>query len=184
MKFDELAKARRTIHQYEPEKIPDALVEKALELALWAPNHKLTFPWRFISLGPESRLKIAELGAKLKAKKKPLSLIEETALRKTHLNPSHLIVLAMKRPPEAAQAKEDYASVAMGVQNASLYLWENGIGSKWSSGALTTHERTYEIAGCDPKAEEIVGFLWIGRPERAPRPAARPPLNEVLRHRP
>jgi hypothetical protein len=90
----------------------------------------------------------------------------------------------MKRPPEAAQAKEDYASVAMGVQNASLYLWENGIGSKWSSGALTTHERTYEIAGCDPKAEEIVGFLWIGRPERAPRPAARPPLNEVLRHRP
>lgn len=184
MNFDELAKSRRTIHQYSPEKVDDALVEKALDLALWAPNHKLTFPWRFVSLGPESRLKVAELGVGLKVKQRALSEIERTALRKTYLNPSHLIVLAMKKSADPTQEREDYASVAMGVQNAALFLWANGVGAKWSSGGLTSHALTYELSGVDPTAEEIVGFLWIGKPERAPAITRRPNLAEVFRKRP
>ena len=184
MKIDELIRARRTIHQYKPEKVADDLVMGALEVALWAPNHKLTFPWRFIVVGDQSRGKIANLAVELKSNKKQLSQIEIEALRSTYMKPSHLIVLAMVKNPDPETFKEDYAAVAIGVQNMSLFLWAQGVGSKWSTGAVISQKKTYEHLGCHAPDEVIVGFFWIGVPDGSPRVPKRPLLNEVLRHSP
>ncbi len=168
MKIDELISTRRTIHQYKPEKVPDDVVVAALEMALWAPNHKMTLPWRFVIVGAEARGKIAALAARLKSKKKGLSQVEEVAVRATYMLPSHLVVLAMKKNPDVEMAREDYATVAMGVQNAALFLWAHGVGSKWTTGQVTTHETVYELVGSHLHDEEIVGFLWVGIPDRPP----------------
>ena len=58
---------RRTINDFEAE-LPagwkDAL-ERAVEAATFAPNHKRTEPWRFHLLGPSAIQRVCELNAEL-----------------------------------------------------------------------------------------------------------------------
>jgi nitroreductase len=64
-----------------------------------------------------------------------------------------------------------------------LAFWSEGIGSKWSTGDVTTDERTYARLGIDPAREDIVGFLWVGYAARndVPKPRRRRPLDQILR---
>src|ERR687883_1067342 len=40
-------KTRRSVKEYQPAEIPREWIEELLDAAHWAPNHKLTHPWRF-----------------------------------------------------------------------------------------------------------------------------------------
>ena len=48
-------RSRRTHKQYGPEPVDEATLRELFDLARFAPNHKLTQPWRFRVLGPETR---------------------------------------------------------------------------------------------------------------------------------
>ena len=61
-----------------------------------------------------------------------------------------------------------------------LSLAGDGVGSKWSTGKLTTHESTYEIARIDPIEEEIIGFIWIGYGEIHSQ-VNRPDIKTIFR---
>nr|MBX2797003.1 hypothetical protein [Myxococcales bacterium] len=65
----------------------------------------------------------------------------------------------------------------------SLSLHADGFHSKWSTGKVTTHPRTYEILRIDATQERIVGFVWIGHaavvPDAAPRPDWRERTSTV-----
>lgn len=181
MNIENIIKERRTVHEYKGQKVPDALVEKGLELALWAPNHKLTNPWKFVWMGPSAREKIADLSVQIKKQKDPnLSELAQQKLKQKFLEPSHLIAILQKKSADAFQYKEDYASISCGVQNASLFLWEKGIGSKWTTGAVTTHEKTYKALNINFEKEEIMGFLWIGYAAQVPQAPKRPSLTDSL----
>lgn len=181
--IEELITHRRTVHEYLPEPVDSSLVEKALELALWAPNHKHTKPWRFYWVkAPAVRDAIAELGVRLKAEQADKSLSEpvQNAIRAKFTNPSDLVVLLQDVQVSDFQRREDYATIAMGVQNMSLHLWANGIGTKWSSGGLTKHDEVYKLLGVSKEQQEIVGFLWIGKPTKIPATPDKANLSEVL----
>ena len=53
-------KARRTVVSFEPEPVQREVLEEVLEYGVWAPNHHLTEPWRFIGIGEEAKVKLAE----------------------------------------------------------------------------------------------------------------------------
>ena len=182
MNLDTLIKTRRTVHVYNTKPVAEALLNQALELALWAPNHRLTFPWRFVRAGTETRRQLAQVAAEIKAKKNgaAISMTEKAMIEKSYLDPSHLLVISMLRSPDPRRLREDYATVAMGVQNISLFLWQHQIGTKWSSGAPTFDARTYNILNVDPSQQEIVGFLWIGHFDSLPKETPRPELDKVL----
>jgi len=181
MELENIIKDRRTIHEYKSQKVPDSIVEKAVELSLWAPNHKLTNPWKYVWMGAKAREEIAELSVQLKKKKDPsMSDLMQEKLKQKFLEASHLIAILQKKSSDAHQAREDYASIACGIQNASLFLWEKGIGTKWTTGAVTTHEKTYKALNVNAEKEEIVGFLWIGYAEHVPAAPKRPTLDESL----
>ena len=38
---------RRTIHEFRPDPIAEETLWRILDAARWAPNHRLTEPWRF-----------------------------------------------------------------------------------------------------------------------------------------
>src|SRR5690606_34012602 len=47
----EVIRSRRTIHLFEPERVPpDEEILAAIELGRWAPNHHLTEPWAISTL--------------------------------------------------------------------------------------------------------------------------------------
>lgn len=181
MNIEKLIKERRTVHEYKGQKVSDALVENALELALWAPNHKLTNPWKFVWMGPQARETIADLSVQIKKQKDPgMSDLLQSKMKQKFLEPSHLIAILQKKSENAFQSKEDYATISCGVQNATLFLWEQGVGSKWTTGAVTTHEKTYKALDINFEKDEIVGFLWIGYPAHIPEAPKRPSLQESL----
>lgn len=181
MDFTELTQTRRTINRYKSEPVPTDLIEEALRLSLWAPNHRLTFPWRYLWAGPEARKKIAELAVELKTAKatEPTSDVAKKAVRDAFLNPAHLIFLGIKKSDPKLQ-HEDYATLSCSVQIASTLLWQNGIGTKWSTSASTMHSKTYEILGVSPESVQLEGALMIGIADGIPRAPARPPLGEHL----
>ena len=74
MDLESVMKARRTAHQYEPGVTLDRkTIDKSIELALLAPNHKFTFPWRFIVVGDKTRRQLVDQAVQLKVEK--LSLL-------------------------------------------------------------------------------------------------------------
>lgn len=183
MDLQQLIADRRTIHDYRVEPLPEGALERAIAAAIAAPNHRMTEPWRFVRVGPETRARLLEISADLKSKGGELSAPALEKLRTKMLSPAELLVICEVRNEDPETAREDYAAVACAVQNAMLALWAEGIGSKWSTGAVTTDERTYQSLGIDAADEQIVGFFWAGYPARSdtPKPRRRRSLNEILR---
>ena len=180
MDLAELTLSRRTVHNFKKAKVDNAVVEKALELSLWALNHKLTFPWQYFWIGDVARKKLAELSVEIKNAKEPLNDVKKKAVTEKITNPSHIILLGLRRSPDVLRAHEDYASLACAVQIASLYLWEQHIGSKWTTGGFSSHARTYEIMGISPDEVQLEGALLVGIPLIVPAATKRPPLERFM----
>ena len=43
--------SRRTIFKFEQKPVPDDVIEQVFSFGIWAPNHHVTEPWRFIVIG-------------------------------------------------------------------------------------------------------------------------------------
>lgn len=180
---------RKTVQRYSTDPIPDGCIDRALECAVRAPNHKLTNPWRFTRVGPKTREKIVALGIQIKADKASRKGRELTPeyiekLRSKLGNSPGLLVVSQVLDDDEFRRKEDYASIACAIQNLSLSLWSEGVGSKWATGGVTRHAETYEITGIDPDREQIVGFVWIGHSAPQLVETPRDPVEEVTRELP
>lgn len=162
----QLLTTRRTVHDYEPAELGEGVLERALQAGLAAPNHRMTEPWRFVAVGPSAREELVEISIDLKAQKSGGELSESTreSVRRKMMDPAVLLVVCRVRHRDASVEREDYAAIACCVQNISLSLWAEGVGSKWSTGGVTTDARTYQLLGVDSVLQEIVGFVWIGAP--------------------
>ena len=181
MNVQEAIATRRTAHEYAPTPVDPAAIERALSAAQWAPCHRLTFPWRFTIVGPQTRAKVTELGILLKGKRRELDDDLRARLHANFANPGALLVVSQVLVDDAFQRREDYAATACAIQNLTLSLHADGYHSKWSTGGLTTHVDTYAMMGIDPALQEIVGFLWAGEPAGPLRPPRRPNLDRVSR---
>jgi nitroreductase len=182
--LQKLIAERRTTQDYRQGPLPEGALQRALEVATSAPNHRMTEPWRFVQVGPQNRQVLFEIGADLKsAPGVPLAGPARDKLAAKMLLPSELLVICQTRADDPDVAKEDYAAVACAVYAVMLSLWSEGVGSKWSTGGVTTDERTYAALGVDPAQQEIVGFLWVGFDARAeaPKPRRRRTLDQILK---
>ena len=180
--INELIKNRRTIHAYAKGPIDDKTIEEAIDCALYAPNHKLTFPMRFTIIPEEFRRALADISLKIREKKgRTLSADDKDKIIQKFEKPSHLLIVSQIKNQDHSIEKEDYATLAMGIQNFSLFLWEKGYGTKWSSGSIINDEDLYTLCGIDPHKESIEALLWAGIPEKEPTTPKRPSINEVTR---
>lgn len=177
----EAMRARRTVHDYEPgRELPEGALERALEAAHQAPNHRFTYPWRFTLVGPQTRALVAEIAVEVKGCKRPLTDEGCVKVRNKILAPSAMIVLRQVLHDDPATREEDYASLACAAQNLMLSLCAEGVGTKWTTGGVTRAPKTYEALGVDPAAERIVGFVWAGYPRKAPCPPERPAWEDTV----
>ncbi len=180
--INELIKERRTIHSYSDEPIDDRLIKEAINCALHAPNHKLTFPIRFTIIPKKFRKDLSDISLMIKRRKgKLLTSEDEKKVIKKFEKPSHILIVSQIKSTNPLTLKEDYATLAMGIQNFSLFLWEKGFGTKWSSGSIIKESGLYKLCGIDPDKESIEALLWAGFPGKEPSPPKRPSVNDVTR---
>jgi nitroreductase len=181
---------RRTIKEFKPDPVPDTVLERALTAGLWAQNHRMTQPWRFVILGPETHQVLAEAGAEAQLQSMRADTDAATrdkvrigAVQKLMSKP-RIVVVTTLLSSDALQRREDYAATCCAIQNIQLAAWAEWLGMQWSTGKQTQQPQTYSLLAIDPAAEEIVGFLYFGYPALVPAPAPRKPLAEVTRRLP
>jgi nitroreductase len=173
--------SRRTIQRFTSAPLADDVLERALNAAQMAPCHKLTFPWRFVALGPETRDVAIRAAAASKAKGGDASVFEPGVRAK--LGPPHWLIAVVQRlDADLGRREEDYAATCCAVQNLMLSVHADGAGSKWATGAMLQAPELLAAMGVDPVAERVVGLISIGTPEKVPAAPQRPAVD--LRVRP
>lgn len=184
--ISDLIKSRRTIFQFEPDPPSKAEISEILEFGIWAPNHRLTEPWRFTVIGEKTKKILADRYTEIQIEKvKEVATAEQQKSvgekgHKKFMSKPLIIAVCCLRSDDDFQQKEDYAAVCCAIQNIQLAAWERGIGMQWSTGPITKERNTCDLLGLDFDAEEIVGFLYTGYPAEMPK-ARRKPIEEVLR---
>ncbi|MGI9224681.1 MAG: nitroreductase family protein [Woeseiaceae bacterium] len=164
--FAEVLRGRRTINLYLQTPVPEKLVEEALEAATWAPNHHVTEPWRFILPGPQTVGRILDLCQQMVAAAKGAELGEHK--RQSWSEKPGWLIVTCQRNEDERREREDYAACSAAVQNFMLYLWKAGVGSKWTTGAITRDARFAEMLCIDSGTEFVVGMIWFGYPKVTP----------------
>ncbi len=162
MELFQAIESRRTVKDFTSQPVPDELLMRALGAGLWAQNHRLTQPWRFALVGPQTREQLTKFFPK--APSKPA-----------------IVAVSCLRSDGGEQEREDYAAVACAIQNIQLAAWDLGLGMQWSSGRAATGPSNYAVLGIDAERETLVGLLLFGFPATVPAAQPRQPLDEVLR---
>eukprot|EP00584_Thalassiosira_punctigera_P019391 CAMPEP_0172554434 /NCGR_PEP_ID=MMETSP1067-20121228/54535_1 /TAXON_ID=265564 ORGANISM="Thalassiosira punctigera, Strain Tpunct2005C2" /NCGR_SAMPLE_ID=MMETSP1067 /ASSEMBLY_ACC=CAM_ASM_000444 /LENGTH=195 /DNA_ID=CAMNT_0013342803 /DNA_START=22 /DNA_END=606 /DNA_ORIENTATION=- len=159
---------RRSVAKFTDEKVSEEAVAKAVEAALLAPNHFLSEPTRMYDLGPEA---VEKLKALNEDKAKMFSGVPGWMLvtcKTEHLDENGGI--------SAKLALEDHATVACAAQNFMQSLAEDGVGTKWMTGALGIDPtEILGVAGASPEEEKMVGMIWYGTPAKPLSDAKAPP---------
>jgi nitroreductase len=179
--FAAVLTGRRSIDLFRPEPVGVEVLLEAIEVARWAPNHRLTEPWRFYLVGINTRHALIELAAKLDATKKGERAGEARRARLTAI--PAFFVLTSRRSDDPLLDREDYAACCCAAQNLMLVLWQRGIGVKWTTGGVTRDSRFYELLGIDAAKEVVVGFFWYGLPKVIPTQQRRP-VADIVTERP
>ena len=63
--FAAVLKGRRSIDLFAPGAVAVDTLMAAIEVARWAPNHRLTEPWRFYILGAATMRAVVDLAVEL-----------------------------------------------------------------------------------------------------------------------
>ncbi|MCD0470467.1 nitroreductase [Flavobacterium sp. JAS] len=158
---------RRSIYANEFIKgeLPDKLLEEILVNATWAPNHKMTEPWRFIVLKGKY---LKEYGAYMANYYKDfyseLSFEDQKEklryLANYPLNAACLIgVIMVKNTKINLPEWEEIAAVSSAVQNIALTCTAHKIGSFWSTKSVAIdYIAQFDLA----ENEKSLGILYLG----------------------
>ena len=171
-----LLRGRRTINLFEPDFVDPSVLLDAIEAARWAPNHRMTEPWRFYVLGPRATAAAIECWSGFESETKG-ERAGQARLARLSAVPGHFVVTT-RRDEDPVIDRENYAASCCAVQNLMLYLWQRGIGVKWTTGQITREQRLYDTLGIDAELELIVGYFWYGIPKIVPE-QKRKPVDEI-----
>ena len=165
MDVEQAIRARRTHKQYGPKPVDDGTVRELVDLARSAPNHKITNPWRFRVLGPETRRRIEELAGEKEAVK----------LRRA---PTLLLATALPSD-DPVLAGEDVLATACAVYAILLGATARGLASYWRTPVCFSEPGIREVVGLAP-GEQVVALVHLGPRVSEPPPKERAPVEDVL----
>ena len=154
---------RRTIHSFKTAKVSDDLIERAIDVACWAPNHFLTEPWKYYLLSDGPKAQIIEMNYKENLTNKG-ARFAEVKKNRWQTVPGWLVITS-KRSGVKKEEQENYAACCCAAQNFMLYLWTKGVGVKWTTGDIIETSSFANIVGFTASAEKPVGMFWYGYPE-------------------
>lgn len=175
-----IIESRRSVRRYLSRPVPDALIERLLRAATWAPSAHNRQPWRFIVVKtPEARARLVEQMAArwrtdLAADGLPAEAIERQVSRSRERMGAApaLIVLCMtmadmdQYPDLRRQTHERTMAVqgvAMAGQNLLLMAHAEGLGACWMCAPLFCPD-VVRAALRLPEDYEPLGLITLGYP--------------------
>lgn len=165
MDVEAAIRARRTHKQYGPAPVDEVTVRELIDLARCAPNHKLTNPWRFRLLGPETRSRIEQLTG------------EQEAMKLRRAPTLVLATAALSGDP--ATDEEDLHATACAVYAVLLGATNRGLASYWRTPSCFADREIRGALGLEPN-ERVVALIHLGPRTSEPPPKERLGLDDVL----
>lgn len=173
--------ARRSIRTFAPQAVDREVVQRLLDAATQAPNHRLTRPWRFFVLdrpGPkrDELARIAE-DVSLQAMPEPRDerARDRARSRAAEVANAPVLVLAYSVPGrDEHESRENYAAVACALQNLQLAAYEEGLVGGWSTGGIVRDAAVRTAVGAG-ESWEFVGGVYLGYPTEASPPTRERP---------
>lgn len=167
----ELIKTRRTIHRFKKDKVEKIILDEALSLLQFSPNHHLTQTGRFYQVGAQTKKTLLEIAARNFKLKNPTNA--DIKIARWENTPHWIMVTQVIKNDDddivdAKQQTEDYATISMGLYAMMLYLAAKGIGSKWATGNIIFSDEWLQACKINPDSEKVIGLFWVGYPELIP----------------
>lgn len=166
MELEQAIRTRRTHKAYAPEPLDRETLDELFELARWAPNHKLTNPWRFRVLGPQAldRLKAAS--------------DDPIAAAKLDRAPTLVAVSATQRSGDPVLDEEDVLATGAAAYAILLAAHGRGLAGYWRTPGVLRSPAGRAALGVGDD-ERVLGLLHLGHPRQEPRVPERAPVADV-----
>ena len=165
---------RRMAWRFKPDRIPSPVIDQLLDAAVWAPNHRLTEPWRFFVLEQDSpaRIAAAQLAHDAALERSGDTRRAEAARQKILAPPFVIYVYSVPGHDEDT-TRENYAAVCCAVQNMALAGAAEGLAVTWETGGAVRHPGLKAVLGADESWELVTALLigYAGEYKRARRTA-------------
>ena len=170
---------RRMAWRYRDQPVSKEALARMLEAAVWAPNHRLTEPWRFFVLekGSEMRKKAADLAYQVSMERNSNPTRAE-ASRQAVLDPPIVIYVYSVPGANEEVTQENYAAVCCAAHNISLAGVAEGLAVTWETGGATRHPDLKKTLGAEEDWKMAV-MLSIGVPAESPE-SSRTPVDRFV----
>ena len=183
MEVTQAIQSRRSIGCVKPDPVQRETIEKILESAVHAPNHKITEPWRFhVFTGKgrgefaRARAEVARIQAEAEGEEEEYVAGRVSRERKKAFRAPVVIAVISKGGRDEVETLENYAACAAAVQNMQLTAHALGLATIWRTGSVAYHPYMRDFFGLDDD-DKIVAFLYLGYPDMTLRPRRRQPAS-------
>lgn len=182
MNFPEVIKQRATTYNFQPKEVSKDKIERIIESGTWAPNRRLTEPWRFWVLTGDGRLPLSKAMEEIAKDIMADSPEEERKKRmETYKNlplkaPVNIIVACEATEDHKIIPVEEIAAVNACIENMLLTATNEGLGAFWGTGNYVYHPKMKEILGLKEK-DAVIGVVYIGYAEHSNRVRKRTPFS-------
>jgi nitroreductase len=175
----EAIRSRRMIPRVGAEPPSREQIGALLDLAVRAPNHHRTEPWRFYVLQGDERERLARaMAAAAVDGGTEEALALEDARSKVQRAPVIVVFTAVPSDDPKVIEQEEVVSAAMAMQNFLIGAHASGLGAMLRTGPAAYHPSINEHLDLAPR-ERVVGLVYVGLPE-ADRPLQeRQPASQL-----
>ena len=159
---------RRSAWKFADRPVDLTAIERILDAAIWAPNHRLTEPWRFSVLeqGSRERISATELAAEFQLERTGDQRRADAARQKVQDPPVVIYVYTVPGADDET-TKGNYASVCIAAHNISLAGAAEELAVTWETGGVTRHPGLAKLLGAD-ESWQMTGMLLVGLPGEHP----------------
>src|SRR5215207_5218217 len=175
---------RQSMGRVKGDPVPRELVERILQSAVQAPNHRLTEPWRFhVFTGKgrgelaRARAEIARLQSEAEGEDEEMAAGRISRERKKAFRAPVVIAVICEAGRDEVETLENYAACACAVQNMQLTAHALGLAAMWRTGPVAYHENMLRFFGLR-EDDKIVAYLYVGYSDMGERPRRRSPAGE------
>jgi nitroreductase len=152
------------------------LIEAVLEAAVWAPNHHLTEPWRFVVITGGARKRLGEAVAdailSMSANPRPSPEMVERERIRPLTAPVVIAVICCPDQEKRAIAQEELVAGGGALQNMLLAAHSFGLGTKLKTGAYSYSQVIRSFLNMKD-SEFLIAFVYLGLPEGDALPGKR-----------
>ncbi|MGQ0548641.1 MAG: nitroreductase family protein [Armatimonadota bacterium] len=184
MSILDVIKSRRSVPKLRSDPVPREVLEEMLDAAVWAPNHRLTEPWRFYVLTGDAKQRFAEIRRRFRAATFPNPEAPEAIkaldrLSQDTIATPALVAATVHQAADEEVREEDTAATFIALQNLMLVAAERGLGTYMRTGALLRDPELRALLGVEDD-RRVLAIVYVGYPDQMPQKRRTPAVERTV----